>query len=166
MRQLLLHLQKNRRNRSIAEGGHDPHQCRTGEKLNGGRENRKIILNNMESYMKNNYQSIHKAQKLPKIQNLQTGTQMGLQVFQNFYLVHHERLFAIDIHFKITANLHCTQMIKIKIKTKNPLQIRSLFWEIVTRREKDGNFSTTQQRQRGEEAVKWRRKKMTQDHIF
>jgi hypothetical protein len=88
---------------------------------------------------------------------------MGLQAVQNFYLVHHERLFAIDIHFKITANLHCTQMIK---KTKKPLQMRSLFWEIVTRREKDGNFSTTQQRRRGEEAVKWRRKKMTQDHIF
>lgn len=90
-----------------------------------------------------------------------------------FYLVHHESLFPINIHFKITANLHYP---KKKQKPQNPLQIKS-FFELVSEKKKlikkiwkIVNYIKliTQRRQRGKEA-KWEEKggvRGTQGHIL
>ena len=64
------------------------------------------------------------------------GKQRNGEVEHEKYLVHHESLFPIDIHFKITANFH------YNIR-KAQLKSRFLFWKLLQKekKRKEKNFN-------------------------
>lgn len=60
-------------------------------------------------------------QEKEKVVSLQNSTKQKNPSKQNLYLVYHENLFTIHIHFKITRDIHMTQTLGTpKRPTSNP----------------------------------------------